>query len=115
MLVKLTPNQYFYYLEKKLTFFDLFKFRHLQKLTDHGSVSPTYLRTAFMPVTPKSVIIQSSCQYLFTLLGSTGAKAACRTLMKLRPGTKKGEWRVFEKSRGNEAIQKFQMIRDTFR
>jgi len=29
--------------------------------------------------------IQSSCQYLFTLLGSTGAKAAHRTLMKLSP------------------------------
>jgi len=34
----------------------------------------------------KSVRIQSSCQYLFTLLGSTGAKAAHRTLMKLTPG-----------------------------
>ncbi len=38
-----------------------------------------------MPVAPKSVRIQSSCQYLFTLLGSTGAKAALRTLMKLTP------------------------------
>jgi len=50
-----------------------------------GSISPTYLRTAFTPVAPKSVRIQSSCQYLFTLLGSTGAKAACRTSMKLTP------------------------------
>jgi len=50
-----------------------------------GSVSPTYLHTAFMPVAPKSVRIQSSCQYLFTLLGSTGAKAACGTLMKFTP------------------------------
>jgi len=40
---------------------------------------------AFTPVAPKSVRIQSSCQYLFTLLGSTGAKAAHRTLMKLTP------------------------------
>jgi len=47
-----------------------------------GSVSPTYLRTAFMPVAPKSVRIQS----FFTLLESTGAKAARRTLMKLTPG-----------------------------
>jgi hypothetical protein len=39
-----------------------------------------------MPVAPKSVIIQSSRQYLFTLLGSTGTKAACRTLMKWTPG-----------------------------
>jgi len=27
------------------------------------------------------------CQYLFTLLGPTSVKAACRTLMKLTPGT----------------------------
>jgi len=51
-----------------------------------GSISPTYLRTAFTPVAPKSVRIQSSCQYLFTLLGSTGAKAAHKMLMKLTPG-----------------------------
>jgi len=50
------------------------------------SISPTYLRTAFTPVAPKSVRIQSSCQYLFTLLGSTGVKAARRMLMKLTPG-----------------------------
>ncbi len=54
-----------------------------------GSISPTYLRAAFTPVTSKSGRIQSSCQYLFTLLGSTGAKAAHRMLMKLTPGI---EW-----------------------
>ncbi len=43
------------------------------------------LPTAFMLVGPKSVRIQSRCQYLFTLLGSTGAKAAGRMLMKLTP------------------------------
>jgi len=37
------------------------------------------------PVAPKSVRIQSSYQYFFTLLGSTGAKAARRMLMKLTP------------------------------
>ncbi len=42
-----------------------------------------------MPVAPKSIRIQASCQYLFTLLGSTGAKAARRMLMKLTPGI---EW-----------------------
>ncbi len=42
-----------------------------------------------MPVAPKSVRIQSSCQYLFTLLGSTGAKAAHRTLMILTPRRRK--------------------------
>ncbi len=36
-----------------------------------------------MPVAAKSVRIQTSCQYLFTLLGSTGSKVARRTLMKL--------------------------------
>jgi len=44
------------------------------------------LRAAFMLLAPKSVRIQSQCQYLFTLLRSTGAKAARRTLMKLNPG-----------------------------
>jgi len=43
------------------------------------------LRTAFMLVGPKSVRIMSHSQYLYTLLGSTGAKDACRTLMKLTP------------------------------
>ncbi len=43
------------------------------------------LRPAFAPVAPKSVRIQSSCQYLFTLLGSTGTKAVRRTVMKLTP------------------------------
>jgi len=42
-----------------------------------------------MPVAPKSLRIQSTCQYLFTLLGSTGAKAANRTLMKLTPRFRK--------------------------
>jgi len=41
-----------------------------------------------MPVAPKSVRIQSSSQYLFMLLGSTGAKAACRMFMKLTPDPK---------------------------
>ncbi len=53
---------------------------------DMCSISPTYLRTAFTPVAPKSVRIQSSCQYFFTLLGSTDAKAARRMLMKLTHG-----------------------------
>jgi len=41
-----------------------------------------------MPVATKSVIIQSSCEYLFPLLVSTGAKAARRMLMKLTPDVK---------------------------
>ncbi len=43
------------------------------------------LRTAFTPVVPQSVRTQSSCQYLFTLLGPTSVKAVRRTLMKLTP------------------------------
>jgi len=50
-----------------------------------GSISSTYLHTAFTPVAPKSLKIQSSCQYLLTLLGSTSVKAVRRTLMKLSP------------------------------
>ncbi len=34
---------------------------------------------------PQSVNIQSSCQYLFTLLGSEGIKDAHKMLMKLTP------------------------------
>jgi hypothetical protein len=52
---------------------------------DLSSISPTYLWATFTPVAPKSIIIQSSYQYLFTLLGSMGAKALCRMLMKLTP------------------------------
>jgi len=51
--------------------------------SDRGSISLTYLRTAFTSVALKSVRIQSSCKYLFTLLVSTGTKAAFRMLMKL--------------------------------
>jgi len=50
-----------------------------------GSISPTYLPAAFTPVVPISIRIQSNHQYLFTLLGSMGTKAARRTLMKLTP------------------------------
>ncbi len=61
------------------------------KLGILGSISPTYLRRAFTPVAPKSVRTQSSCQYLFTLLGSTSIKSVHRTLMKLTPGVKARE------------------------
>ena len=44
------------------------------------------LRTTFMLVDPESVKNTVSHQYLFTLLGSTYAKAVRRTLMKLSPG-----------------------------
>jgi len=43
------------------------------------------LPTAFTPVVPQSVRTQSSCQYLFTLLGPTSVKAVRRTLTKLTP------------------------------
>jgi hypothetical protein len=50
-----------------------------------GSISPTYLQEAFTPEAPKSIRIHSNCQYLFLLLGSTGAKDAHIMLMKLTP------------------------------
>ncbi len=43
------------------------------------------LSTAFALVDPESVRTHSSCQYHFTLLGSTSVKAVRRTLMKLTP------------------------------
>jgi len=43
------------------------------------------LRAAFTRADPKSVKFQLSCQYHFTLLGSTHTKAARRTLTKLTP------------------------------
>jgi len=43
------------------------------------------LCTAFTLIGPKSAGIQSSSQYLFMLLGSKGAKAVHRMLMKLTP------------------------------
>ncbi len=44
------------------------------------------LRTAFTPVAPQSVRTQSSCLYLFTLLGTMSVKVVrFRTLMKLAP------------------------------
>jgi len=50
-------------------------------LNHKGSISST--SATFKLVAPQSVRIQSSCQYLFTLLGSARAKGALRTLMKL--------------------------------
>jgi len=49
------------------------------------SISSTYLHEAFTPVAPQSVRTQSSCQYLFTLLGSMLVKAVSTTLVKLSP------------------------------
>jgi len=66
-----------------------------------GSISSTYLQEALPRVAPKSIRIQSSCQYLFTLLGSTCTKAARKMLMKLTPAlvqihflTKTEFWKV---------------------
>jgi len=72
-------------------FFNFFLFDkvfclYIPALTNLSSILPTYLNTAFTTVAPKSVRIQSSCQYLFTLSGSASVKAVCRTLMKSIPG-----------------------------
>ena len=58
----------------------------LSKLQQPGLNFINVLHTAFMLVGPKSIRIQSSSWYFFTLLGSMCAKAARRTLMKLTPG-----------------------------
>jgi len=55
-----------------------------------GSISSTHLRAAFAAVAPQSVRTQSSCQYLFTLLGSTRVKAVRGMLMKLSPDDDNG-------------------------
>jgi len=44
---------------------------------------------SFYAVAPKSIRIQSNCQYLFMLLGSTRTKAACKMMMKLTLGVVK--------------------------
>ncbi len=50
-----------------------------------GSISSTIYLQLLRSIIPKCIKIQLSHKYLFTLLGSTGAKAARRTLMKLTP------------------------------
>ncbi len=87
-VVKFGYNEQFFYLLSYVLFLTTFLGYYpaiTTTLADLDSISPTYLRTAFTPVSPKSVRIQSSCQYLFTLLGSTATKAARRMLMKLTP------------------------------
>jgi len=53
-----------------------------------GSISPTFLHAAFMGTVPTSTKRQSSHECLFVLLGSSSAKVACKTLMKLTPDGK---------------------------
>ncbi len=55
----------------------------LLKLNAAGFNFISVLRTAFTSVNPKRVRIQSNPQYLFTLLGSTCAKAASKMLLML--------------------------------
>jgi len=61
-------------------------FPNCKTMRRQGSISSTYLQAAFMLVAPQSVRTQSSCQYLFTLLESTRAKAVIKKLIKLSPG-----------------------------
>ncbi len=51
---------------------------------------------AFTHGDSESVRIQSNPQYLFTLLGSTCAKAACKTLMKSTQGKGPKSFEVFQ-------------------
>jgi len=47
----------------------------LLERVNQGSISSTYLRAAFTPVASQSVRTQTSCQYLFTLMGYMCLKA----------------------------------------
>jgi hypothetical protein len=69
--------------------FSLKAIKAVQKATQSGLDFINVLRTAFTPVVPQSVRTQSSCQYLFMLLGPTSLKAVRRTLMKLTPDVQK--------------------------
>jgi len=60
----------------------------LMKLTP-GLDFINILHTAFTPVVPQGVRTQSSCHYLFTLLGPRSVKAVRRTLMNLTTDRKK--------------------------
>ncbi len=80
------------YKAKKLRLLSFMRCHHENTLTKKDILSIflplpliNIIRTAFMPVAPKRVRIQSSCQCLFTLLGSTGVKAVRKTLVKLTP------------------------------
>jgi len=44
-----------------------------------------FLQAAFTHKDPKSIKIQSSCQYLFALLGSAHVEASHKMLVKLIP------------------------------
>ncbi len=64
---------------------------HSKSTANHECISPgvdfiNILRTAFTPAVLLRVRTQSSCQYLFTLFGSTGVKVVHRMLGKLSPG-----------------------------
>jgi len=50
-----------------------------------GSISPTFLGTAFTRADPNSIKSQSSHPCFLALLGSSCLKVACKTLMKLSP------------------------------
>jgi hypothetical protein len=52
---------------------------------DLGSISPVCLCAASLCADPKSVKTQTSCKYLFALMGSAHIKAARKMLMKLTP------------------------------
>jgi len=59
--------------------------KRLVKLTHRINITKMFTSKGFMLADPKIVKIQSSCQYLFSTLGSALIKAACKMLMKLTP------------------------------
>jgi hypothetical protein len=86
-----------------------------QSPNDLGSISTTCLLAALTPVAPKSIRIQSSCQYLFTLLGSATIKAVYKMLVKLTPGAKEfGIISFTNKSASNFTSNHNKKLRRTF-
>jgi len=59
--------------------------KNIDEINTSGVVFINILHTAFTPVATQSVRTQSSCQYLFMLLGATRVIAVRRTMMKLTP------------------------------
>ncbi len=86
----------------------------------HGRSGVTFINvlcTAFGLEDPKSETTQSSCQYLFTLLGSTSVKAEHRTLMKSTPDYDSSSstlsrilWKVNVKTKKFEKCSNFSLI-----
>jgi hypothetical protein len=85
--------------EKKVNSATMLHFLKRDENNDNCRPSVNFINvlcTAFALVDPESVRTQSSCQYLFTLLGSTHIKAVRRMLMKSTPRREKNVFKIFQ-------------------